>query len=324
MHQTTTIENTCRFILTEDCNAACPHCFNANMRVGNHMSRETFHKALSLVDAPAIKLMGGEPTLHPDLLEFFDACHEIVPQVRLFTNGLRKDLLEKINWQPEDQIAYNFYVANTELTNQNYLWERDISRTFHVVVNTHTDFRRLFAKLRNLAGLLQKQPESIRARSGIALSLDTQEDIFQYRDRLQSILHSVVRRVKLWGFINVGRDHHIPVCFWSQESFRRFLNTHLKNNTTTRCLSPNCASWIGIDGTIRHCNQFPVWCGQITEDTTKEDLASMYKKARVTKIELLRKDNMCRECPHLEECLGGCFKAYHLDDEISLHRLKCA
>jgi radical SAM protein with 4Fe4S-binding SPASM domain len=50
----------------------------------------------------------------------------------------------------------------------------------------------------------------------------------------------------------------------------------------------------------------------------------MYKKARATKIELLKKDKMCRECPHLEECLGGCFKAYHLDDEISLHRLKCA
>ncbi|RPH52383.1 MAG: radical SAM protein [Desulfobacteraceae bacterium] len=318
------IENTCRLILTEDCNANCPHCFNANMRVGKHMPMETFHKALSLVDAGAIKLMGGEPTLHPDLLEIFDACHKKVSQVRLFTNGLQKDVLEKIKWLPDDRVAYNFFVANRKLTNQNYLFDKDINRTFHVVVNTRTDFQRLYVKLRNLAGLLQKQQEHVKARCGIALSLDTQENIFHNKEKLQIILYNVVRRLKLWGFVNVSRDHHIPVCFWTRDAIRKYLDIHLKNNKTTRCLSPNCASWIGIDGTVRHCNQFPVRCGQISENTTIESLSAMYKKAKDSKFELLKTDNECGQCDHLEQCLGGCFKAYHLDSQVSLHRLKCA
>jgi radical SAM protein with 4Fe4S-binding SPASM domain len=267
--------------------------------------------------------MGGEPTLHPELLGIFDACHGVVSQVRLFTNGLQKDVLEKIRWRGDDTVTYNFFVANTKLTNQNYLWDKDINRTFHVVVNTQTDLSRLYAKLRNLAALLQRQPERVRARSGVAVSLDTQENIFVHRERLQIILYSLVRRLKLWGYMNVSRDHHIPICFWTNEAIKLYLDRHLKNNTTTRCTSPNCASWIGIDGTVRHCNQFPVRCGQITETTTAAQLEAMYQHAKSIKLSLLKADKDCKECSHLPTCLGGCFKAYHLDKQISLHRLKC-
>ncbi len=317
-------EQVCRLILTEDCNATCPHCFNANMRVGNHMSMETFRRALALVSAPAIKLMGGEPTLHPDLPEIFSACHTVVSQVRLFTNGLQQEVLAGLDWRPGDTVTYNFFVANKTLTNQNYLWQRDISRTFHVVVNTQTDFSRLYRKLRALAGVLRKQPEGVRARSGLAVSLDTQENIFLHRQELQRILYDVVRRAKLWGFRNVTRDHNIPVCFWTEEGMRTYLDRHLSHNATTACMSPACASWIGIDGTVRHCNQFPIQCGRITAETSRADLASFYLRGRAAKRELLAADGECQHCRHLERCLGGCFKAYHLDNQVSLHRLKCA
>ena len=203
---------------------------------------------------------------------------------------MQKDILEKLEWRFNDTVTFNFFVANSKLSNQNYLWSKDINRTFHVVVNTRTDFARLFVKLRNLAGLLQKQPENIKARTGIALSLDTQEDIFKNKEKLQPILLNVVKRLKLWGFRNVSRDHHIPECFWDQPETRIYLDEKLKNNKITACLSPKCASWIGIDGTIRHCNQFPVRCGKISEKTTSETLAAFYENARQTKIELLKTD----------------------------------
>lgn len=318
------IENTCRLILTEDCNASCPHCFNANMRTGKHMPMDIFYRALALVDAPAIKLMGGEPTLHPNILEIIDACHNAGAIVRLFTNGLKKDILDRIGLMANDTVTYNFFVADTKLSNQNYLWYKDINRTFHVVVNTKTDFARLFLKLRNLAGLLQKQPENIKARSGIALSLDTQEDIFQERETLQPILLNIVKRLKLWGFRHISRDHQIPLCFWTRPEIQKYLDEKMKNNKITDCLSPKCASWIGIDGTIRHCNQFPVHCGEISEKSTPETLAAFYEKAKQTKIDLLKADKTCMNCSLLEKCLGGCFKAYHLDARVSLHRLKCS
>ncbi|MBC8392110.1 MAG: radical SAM protein [Deltaproteobacteria bacterium] len=317
-------EATFRLILTEDCNANCPHCFNANMRVGNHMQMDIFYCALSCVDASAVKLMGGEPTLHPHLKEIINACHEAVTKVWMFTNGLKKDILEKINWRPEDTVTYNFFVANQKLTNQNYLWEKNISRTFHAVVNTKTDLSKLFAKFRNLASLLQRQPEMVRERTGIALSLDTQENIFLHKEQLQAILKVIVRRLRLWGFRHISRDHQIPLCFWTDQDTRYYLDKHMANNRITDCLSPDCASWIGIDGTIRHCNQFPVSCGKLSRESTSSDLTLLYLKGKAAKLALLQKDSECVSCHLLEKCLGGCFKAYHLDNQTSLHRLKCA
>lgn len=317
-------EPTFRLIITEDCNASCPHCFNANLRVGKHMPMDIFYRALSCVDAPAIKIMGGEPTLHPDFFKIVDACHRAAPVLRMFTNGLKKQILDLTSWEPNDTVAYNFFVANTKLTNQNYLWDRNINRTFHVVVNTQTDFKMLYTKLRNLAELLQKQPEPVRQRSGIALSLDTQENIFNHKEKLQGILHALVRRLRLWGFRHILRDHPIPPCFWTRPDTRKYLDRHMANNRIAGCLSPKCASWIGIDGTIRHCNQFPVYCGELKENATPAMLDELYLKGRDAKLALIRQDKECAKCPHLEQCLGGCFKAYHMDQEVSLHRLKCA
>jgi radical SAM protein with 4Fe4S-binding SPASM domain len=290
------------------------------------MPMEIFYRALSCVDAPAIKIMGGEPSLHPRFKKIVEACHEVVPSVRLFTNGLKKEILDSPDWHTFDTVTYNFYVANQALTNQNYLWDRDINRTFHVVVNTKTDFRRLYGKLRNLADLLQKQPDRVRDRTGIALSLDTQENIFQgeKREKLQEILFRVVRRIRLWGFRHISQDHPAPVCFWTNELIRKYMDEKLDHDLISGCLSPKCASWIGIDGTIRHCNQFPIYCGHLSDETTGSTLRLWYEKARKAKLALLEKDSQCRECPDLKRCLGGCFKAYHLDEEVSLHRLKCA
>jgi radical SAM protein with 4Fe4S-binding SPASM domain len=195
-----------------------------------------------------------------------------------------------------------------------------------VVLNTKTDLKRLYSKLRNLADLLQKKPERIRERSGIALSLDTQENIFlgEKRERLQDILFNVIRRICLWGFRHISQDHPTPLCFWSNPRVREYVDEKLDHELKLNCLSPECASWIGIDGTIRHCNQFPIYCGHLSEETTGDSLRLWYKKAREAKLAMLEKHSPCRECPHLEICLGGCFKAYHLDDKVSLHRLKCA
>ena len=316
-------EETFRLIITEDCNANCPHCFNANMRKGKHMPMDIVYKALSCVDGPSVKLMGGEPTLHPNLIEIIDACHEAAPAVRLFTNGLKKEILEKANLQPQDTVTYNFYVANQSLTNQNYLWDKNISRSFRVVINTKTNLSRLFVKLRNLAGILQRQPVQTQKLSGVVLSLDTQENIFSNKEELQKRLYSIVRRLRLWGIRHISRDHVIPVCFWTNNETREYLDVYLKNNRSSRCLSPLCASWIGIDGTIRHCNQFPVYCGKLSDSANSASIRALYQKAKEFKVKLLKQDEECRDCPHLETCLGGCFKAYHLDNDISLHRMSC-
>jgi uncharacterized radical SAM superfamily Fe-S cluster-containing enzyme len=83
--------------ITSACNRNCPICyvFNKNENA-YHMSAEEFKKTLHHLtrshgkELDLINLTGGDPTLHPHLLEFLDLCHEAgIHRVSLCTNGIK-------------------------------------------------------------------------------------------------------------------------------------------------------------------------------------------------------------------------------------------
>ena len=59
-----------RLCLTEECNAQCPHCFNSPYREKEYMDTSKLFEFYEANKKPlqnmAIKVMGGEPTLHPE------------------------------------------------------------------------------------------------------------------------------------------------------------------------------------------------------------------------------------------------------------------
>jgi len=87
-------------IINDTCNRACPYCF-ARSKVGlsDGPARE-FGKDISLDNferyldfhvrsaMPLLKLLGGEPTLHPEFLELLRRAHARGLQILVFTNGL--------------------------------------------------------------------------------------------------------------------------------------------------------------------------------------------------------------------------------------------
>jgi uncharacterized radical SAM superfamily Fe-S cluster-containing enzyme len=81
--------------ITNHCNLECPICIVQN-RHNYNMTKDEFGAILrGLVEKEGaletINLSGGEPTLHPDFLEFLDmACAErAISRVSISTNGLR-------------------------------------------------------------------------------------------------------------------------------------------------------------------------------------------------------------------------------------------
>lgn len=85
-------------IVAEICNMACPYCFagysmSAARRSSSSVfiSPEDFEQRLDFLDRSDIndvRLMGGEPTLHPHFVELVQRAHQRNKNVILFTNGV--------------------------------------------------------------------------------------------------------------------------------------------------------------------------------------------------------------------------------------------
>lgn len=92
--------------ITDGCNLTCPMCYAASAPGRQHRSLDEIKSAIDrLVEAEGqvevMQLSGGEPTLHPQLLEAIDyALERPVDYVMINTNGIRfshdRELLERI------------------------------------------------------------------------------------------------------------------------------------------------------------------------------------------------------------------------------------
>ena len=91
--------------LTYRCTLSCRYCNRAcflppqtkDMTLDD--AREFGRQATALDWHPRVLFMGGEPTLHPQLLDFIAIAHEFAPEVQVWSNGYTarsKEILAKI------------------------------------------------------------------------------------------------------------------------------------------------------------------------------------------------------------------------------------
>lgn len=77
--------------ITNRCNQSCLHCgIDASGPDGAHMDRETFQAALALSTRLQVLvrlLSGGEPTLHPDFIDYVKAAKGLGGMVLIASNG---------------------------------------------------------------------------------------------------------------------------------------------------------------------------------------------------------------------------------------------
>ena len=82
--------------ITSACNLDCPICYTVNKNEGaHHLSVESFQKILTDLllqhkELDILNFTGGEPTLHPHLIEILELCKAAgVPRLTISTNGLK-------------------------------------------------------------------------------------------------------------------------------------------------------------------------------------------------------------------------------------------
>ncbi|MBM3744408.1 MAG: radical SAM protein [Acidobacteria bacterium] len=106
--------------ITAVCNRACGYCFASGTWNGGpaYMAWADYVGALGLLERSGIdqvRLLGGEPTLHPEFLRMLNTALERGSRVLVFTNGLMpRPALERLEGTPADRVAVLVNVAAPE------------------------------------------------------------------------------------------------------------------------------------------------------------------------------------------------------------------
>ena len=106
------------FHVTEHCNLRCANCCNMSPLVDERTLAITDFEPLvrqlaGSVVADVVKIMGGEPLLHPDITSVVRVLRAsgIGDRVRLFTNGLRLHAMADSFWESLDELTISTYTS---------------------------------------------------------------------------------------------------------------------------------------------------------------------------------------------------------------------
>lgn len=102
--------------VAEHCNLRCAHCCNMSPFVERkalsvEQIEATCDRMRSVLHADVIKIMGGEPLLHPEITEVIHVLRRsgVGDRVRLFTNGLRLRSMSDEFWAALDELTISNY-----------------------------------------------------------------------------------------------------------------------------------------------------------------------------------------------------------------------
>ena len=314
-----------RIVLTELCNGDCPHCFNAKFRKRGEMDvdkliefwRANYPRFVN----QRLKIMGGEPTLHPRILEVIHEGCLHFGGVDLFTNGTKLYKIANyplvVRYHLEEKIEYviNGYVFNYEDIDEVSSF---ISRAMlHFVIPDNEEE-------------MEKICDKIFAHMGgiyhIIISPNTQVNLFDdkiqedYRKIWMKAITRVVPELIRTG-VPFNYDHVLPICFYTQEMLDELHKIPLHDYTKkldaihedkiTCC----CEVQMGLIQTnfdLHFCNQTDIKIGSILNEDgspkTIDEIQQMLLPFSKTKTDCIKSISpKCRVCPVVASCKVGCY-----------------
>lgn len=288
-----------RVLITEKCNADCPSCFNKSIRYGNEMTLSDFIRVCEYLkkdgNITTLKIMGGEPTVHPDFTKIINNAQNYFESIHIFTNAINQEI-ETIVLRKKDSIIYNVSCLPISPIPSRFLLEQIGGRMFETQISSTCNTDLIKKKLYNLRKIIQDD------RMAIALTLNCIEDIFKSRQLIIQKWNEIARFIKNeLGMLN-NVDHNIPYCF--------FIGSDMDIHISNSMCNLKCAGLITPSLKLQYCNQSPEILSNIMIGDSFipfeiiENRLSEYYHAKMSHN--LKK--ICRNCVLFErKCNGGCF-----------------
>jgi len=274
------------------------------------MPRENIRKVmkfLSLSGDRQLRLLGGEPTLHPEFIEIVEEALANGFFVHVFTNGIMKkeiaDFLRKI---PDNSISMLCNVSpqatdsDRKIEMRNYALHRlgKIIQVGMTLTSPQFDYRYLI-------DYIKKYELRKRIRIGIAQPIVGKENEFlkpsEYREAGKAIVQMVKACIK--EDILVGFDCGLTLCMFNEEEIGILMKC--SEGFVVRC-SPILD--IGQELDIWHC--FPlseVLISKVEYFSNRNDAVKFYNDL-VKPYRALGCMPECLRCNYLlrGQCSGGC------------------
>lgn len=305
-------------LLSEQCNARCPHCINTLQRnQKTHMDEKKLKiliEDLLTSNFGNLKLLGGEPTIHPNFSNLYPYFQSKFEHVTLFTNALN-DKIKSIVPRPSDYVTYNGYFINESFDTEKFLPKNPnpFSRTIQNVINMDFDFGKLKERAIRVRDFFQGV--GLGDNYTMALSLDCTEDVFTNAEKLNDIFLNVVRFLSGNG-VNFTTHRAAPACFFVNPELEKVRHTHYFFPTHI-CDVTYGQAIIDTDFNLKYCDRMPKILGNVFKNDYEtidfEEFKMLMYQGYIGKL----KDNYklkCKGCKlWLKQCNGACYANQNSD-----------
>ena len=299
--------------ITNLCNRQCSYCFARGTldRVsGSMMSMEQFDEAIDFVQRSGfeeIRILGGEPTIHPRFVEMLDRSISRGFRVLVFTGGMMPDkALDRMQGLSAEQLTV---LLNVAIAGESP--EREIERQRHVMsllgnrvvlgLNIHSPG----VDLPFLLDLVQVHRLSKQVRLGIAHPLIDGQNLFLHPRHFEEVGRRVADFVVTAGEAGV---HVIFDCGWVRCMFPEGSLDALGIGPEEIGLRCNPILDVLSDGRVISCYSLGEYPSEQLEAWENFAQLAEHFSDRLSPRRSLGVFRRCAECRFREqgECVGGC------------------
>jgi len=257
-----------------------------------------------------LKLMGGEPTIHPEFLQVADLGILLFNAVTLFTNGtnlqhiVHPDILAS-HWTDKFQFIINGYTFN--LNNWN-VWKRYYKKIQLHFVIPKDNIKAIINKINHIIS------ENRSNQLHFIISGDTQLNIFDekiladYRENYIYGLTSIIPKLQKHRF-SYSFDHIFPSCFWTSDMISELHRNDIEPVHLQR--QSCCDRILGLLDTnfdLWYCNQTRLKIGNVFVNGKPRSMEEIHRMIR--DMPALKEKSLpirCQECPAISTCKSACW-----------------
>jgi radical SAM protein with 4Fe4S-binding SPASM domain len=264
-----------------------------------------------LLNSEELKVMGGEPTLHPQLVDVVHEAYYHFGKIKLFTNG---STMSKITKDPR-MIKTHFEGVTAYLIN-GHTFEPEKFHEYkdfvtNIVLHCVVPLENVDDFINRVFGFMELGPQI-----NICISPNTQINLFddnimeKYRESFVKAATILVPRLGSQFF---GWDHFFPTCFFTQEMIDTLHAYNVPAWEKTGCCSEYILGLIDWNYDLHFCNQTRFKIGSVLDENGNMlplpvINEMIVKKAPQIKVNNIRKySEKCRNCSALPYCKIGCY-----------------
>lgn len=306
-------------IVTDYCNRACPYCFAQNkVRVseerspfsGRSISLENVDVYLDFLvrsQEEVFKILGGEPTLHPQLPEIIERGIARSLKVEIFTNGLWPESFRDY-WKSK-RTAEVAFIVNTNEPSLQKDWETDLQGECFEIAGQQAcisfnlyrdDFDLLFA-----GDLIDRFSLKRNIRIGIANPIVGRDTAYIEDNSLRKAAKRLVEQLRrleerdILGSFDCG----FTLCMFDEKDLGTLA-------ITSTGFSSVCGSAIDVGPELTAWPCFPlsdILNVHLLDFRYRAEITAYYKSKTAPLRSFGSKDD-CLSCKYLRrgQCTGGC------------------